>query len=72
MRGGRCLELGERAAHVIQRDIGVGGELSGALELVERSHRLRDRSGELDQMARDARVCLESIQSTRERLACGA
>ncbi|MBX3259206.1 MAG: hypothetical protein KF782_05900 [Labilithrix sp.] len=69
--GGR-LELRERAAYVVQRDVRVGRELARSLELVERAHRLRDGRREVHEVTRHARVGLQGVESARERLACRA
>jgi hypothetical protein len=65
-----CLKLSERAAHVRECNVCVRRELIRALELMKCAHRLRDRSGELDEMTRHAGIGLESIQSTRETFTC--
>jgi hypothetical protein len=68
----RGLELGERATNVVQCHIGVGPYLVRALELMQSSHRLRDRGGQVDQVARHARIGLKCVESARQRLACHA
>jgi hypothetical protein len=68
----RRLELRERSAHVVQRDVGMRRELAGPLELVKSAHRLRDWSREVDEVAGHTRVGLQRIESARERLACRA
>ena len=52
------LELRERATHVVERHVGVRRKLLRALDLVERAHRLCDRSSELRKLGRHRRIGL--------------
>jgi hypothetical protein len=69
MRGRLRLELCERAAHVVQRDLGVRSELARLLQLVEGTHCLGNRRCELHEMLRNARIRLQGIEALREVLA---
>jgi hypothetical protein len=68
----RGLELCERTAQMVQRDVRVRGDLVRALELMERAHGLGYRRREVYEVARNGRVRLKSIEPARERLACRA
>ncbi len=59
------LELGERLAHVLERDVRVRDEGCAVrlLDLVERAHRLRDRRGELHELRRQVRVGLQRAET---------
>jgi hypothetical protein len=74
MPGGLSLELRERVLEVRQRVLRIRRELSpaGALDLVQRTHRLRDRRRKLEQVCRHVRIPLQGIQPSRERFACGS
>ncbi len=69
MRGAGGLKLSESILHVLQGRGRVRRELIRALELMQGTHRLRDRCGKVDQLARHARISLKSIEAARERLA---
>ena len=71
MTARRSLELSQRTANVIQRDVRMRRELTRSLELMQRAHRLCDRGREVDEMARHARIGLQGIEPARERFACG-
>jgi hypothetical protein len=66
-RGGR-LELCERGADVVERDVGVRHELRPVrtLDLVERSHGLGDRGSELNEVRRNVGVGLKGVQPAGE------
>lgn len=70
--GRLSLELSERALKASERGLNRWAELCPArpLDLVQRSHRLRDRSRKIKQVAWRVGVPLERIKAPRERLSC--
>jgi len=68
------LELREGALEVGERSLGVrrGLRPAGALDLMQRPHRLRDGRRELEQRGRDVRIPLKRAKPSRKRLSRGS
>jgi hypothetical protein len=71
---GLRLQLRQRVLQVRERVLRVRRQFRSAraLDLVKRSHRLRDWRREVEQVRRHVRVALQRVEATRERLACGS
>jgi hypothetical protein len=63
------LKLGDRGLKERKRGGSIGRELrpSGALDLMQRAHRLSDRCGKLEQALRNVGIRLEGVEASRER-----
>ena len=68
------LELAQRGARVVERDLRVRNELRAvrAFDGVESTHRLGDRRREIQELRRDVRVGLQGTETAREVLPGGA